>query len=111
MLALRTIKYRDRIGGFADVSQLAEVYGINRDLVERLAPQLSADSSLIRKIPVNTASYRDLIAHPYLNDQQVRGIMNYIRLQKRVKNLDELVQNNILKSEDAERIRPYLEFH
>ena len=110
VLASRTIKYRDRIGGFADVSQLSEVYGVSSDLVERLVPQLSADSSFIRKIPVNTATYRDLIAHPYLNDQQVRGIMNYLRLQKRINSLDELVQNNILKREDAERLRPYLEF-
>ena len=110
VLASRTIKYRERIGGFTDVSQLEEVYGISRDLVERLAPQLSADSSFIRKIPVNTATYRDLIAHPYLNDQQVRGILNYIRLQKRINSMDELVQNNILKREDAEKIRPYLEF-
>ena len=110
VLASRTIKYRDLIGGFADVSQLEEVYGVNRDLVERLKPQLSADSSFIRKIPVNTATYRDLAAHPYLNDQQVRGIMYYLRLQKRINNLDELVQNNILKREDAERIRPYFEF-
>ena len=110
VLASRTIKYRDRIGGFADVSQLTEVYGVNGDLVERLTSQLSADTSLIRKIPVNTATYRDLIAHPYLNDQQVRGIMNYLRLQKHINSLDELVQNNILKREDAERLRPYLEF-
>jgi len=111
VLASRTIKYRDLIGGFADVSQLGEVYGVNRDLVVRLTPQLSTDSAFIRKIPVNTATYRDLIAHPYLNDQQVRGIMNYIRLQKRINSLDELVQNNILKREEAEKIRPYLAFH
>jgi len=110
VLASRTIKYRDRIGGFTDVSQLTEVYGVNIDLVERLQPQLSADSAYIRKIPVNTATYRDLIAHPYLTDQQVRGIMNYLRLQKRINSIDELVQNNILKREDAERLRPYLEF-
>ena len=109
-LASRTIKYRNRIGGFADISQLSEVYGINQDLIERLAPQLSADSSFIRKIPVNTATYRDMIAHPYLNDQQVRGILNYLRLQKRINSLDELVRNNILKREDAEKVRPYLDF-
>jgi len=98
------------MGGFVDVAQLGEVYGITPELVERLAAQLSADSSLIKKIPVNTAIYKDLINHPYLNDQQVRGILNYRRLQNRINNLNELVRNNILKSEEAERLRPYLAF-
>jgi DNA uptake protein ComE-like DNA-binding protein len=110
VLASRTIRYRNLMGGFSDVAQLSEVYGVHRDLVERLTPQLSADSSLIRKIPVNTATYRELIGHPYLNEQQVRGIMNYRRLQNRINSLNELVQNNILKSEEAEKIRPYLAF-
>ena len=110
VLASRTIRYRNRMGGFADVAQIGEVYGINAELVERLATQLSADSSLIRKIPVNTATFRDLISHPYLNEQQVRGVLNYRKLQNRIHHMDELVQNNILKREEAEKIRPYLKY-
>jgi len=110
VLAARTVKYRNRIGGFTSVAQLSEVYGINQELADKLAAQLSIDSSLIRKISVNKATFRDLIAHPYLNEQQVRGILNFIRLQKRISSLDELVKNNILKSEDAEKIKPYLTF-
>ena len=110
VLAARTVRYRNLIGGFAEVAQLGEVYGINEDLVERLMPQLSVDSSFIRKIPVNTATFNDLTRHPYLNEQQARGIMNYRRLQNRINSLDELVRNNILKHEEAEKIRPYLTF-
>ncbi|MDR1153780.1 MAG: helix-hairpin-helix domain-containing protein [Bacteroidales bacterium] len=110
VLAARTIKYRNRIGGFADVAQLGEVYGTDPELVERLASQLSADASLVRKIPVNTATFKDLISHPYLNEQQVRGILNYRKLQNRINNLDELMRNHILEHEDAEKIRPYLVF-
>ena len=110
VLAARTIRYRNLIGGFADVTQLGEVFGIQQDLVERLTPQLSVDTSFIRKIPVNTASLNDLTRHPYLNEQQARGMMNYRRLQNRINSLDELVQNNILKRGEAEKIRPYLTF-
>ena len=110
VLASRTIRYRNLIGGFTHVEQLGEVYGVNSELVERLAEQLTVDSSLIRKIHVNKATFRELVVHPYLNEQQARGIQNYIRLQNRINNLDELVRNNILKREDAEKIRPYLTF-
>ena len=110
VLASRTIKYRNRIGGFVDVAQLGEVYGINRELVEQLTSQLSADSLLVRRISVNKATFKELISHPYLNEQQVRGILNYRKLQNRIDSLDELVRNNILKHEDAKKIRPYLTF-
>ena len=110
VLAARTVRYRNLIGGFTGVEQLSEVYGINGELVEQLATHLSVDSSLIRKIPVNRATFRELVVHPYLDEQQVRGILNYIKLQKRINNLNDLVKNNILKREDAEKIRPYLTF-
>jgi DNA uptake protein ComE-like DNA-binding protein len=110
VLAARTVRYRNLIGGFTNVAQLNEVYGINSDLAEQLATHLTVDSSLIRKIAVNKATFRELVVHPYLNEQQVRGVQNFIRLQKRINSLDELVKNNILKPEDAEKIRPYLSF-
>ena len=110
VLATRTIKYRNLLGGFADVAQLSEVFGIREDLAERLAPHLTVDTSFIKKISVNTATTNDLTRHPYINEQQARGIMTYRRLQKRINGLDELVRNNILKREDAEKIRPYLSF-
>ena len=111
VLASRTVRYRNRIGGYTHVAQLSEVYGIDHELVERLASYLSVDSSHIRTIHVNSATFRDLISHPYLNEQQVRGILNYRNLQKRINNMDELIQNNILKPEEADRIRPYLNFY
>jgi len=110
VLAARTIKYRNRIGGFADVAQLGEVYGVRPELVEQLAPQLSVDRSLVRKIVIHTATLKELVSHPYLNEQQARGILNYRRLQNRINNLDELIQNHILKPEEAEKIEPYLTF-
>ena len=110
VLASRTIRYRNRIGGFVDVAQLGEVYGISEELVEQLASQLSADSLLVRKISMNRTTFRELVNHPYLNEQQVRGILNYRNLQNRIDSLHELVRNNILTREDAEKIRPYLTF-
>ena len=110
VFAARTIKYRNRIGGFADVAQLGEVYGVKPELVEQLASHLSVDRSLVRKIPVNTATLRELTNHPYLNEQQARGILYFRKLQNRINSLDELVQNHILKSEEAERMEPYLTF-
>jgi len=110
VLASRTIKYRNRIGGFTDVAQLGEVYGITPELLEQLTPQLTVDRSLIRKISVNSATLRELTNHPYLSEQQVKGILNYRKLQNRINSIEELIQNHILKPDEAERIGAYLIF-
>ncbi len=110
VLAARIVKYRNRIGGFAEVTQLGEVYGIKAELIEKLLPQLSADKSLIRKISFNTATFKDLVSHPYLNEQQTKGILNYKKLQGRIGNMDELVRNNILTREDADKMETYASF-
>ena len=110
VLAARTVKYRNNMGGFVNIEQLGEVYGVSSELVERLSSLLTADSALITKIPVNTALLNELTKHPYINQQQARAILYYRQMQKRINNIDELVRNNILTREAAETIRPYLSF-
>jgi len=110
VLASRTVRYRGLIGGFTDIEQLSEVYGVNLDLIERLAPRLSIDSSYIRKIHVNSVTLNALMRHPYINEQQARGIVSYRQLQNRINNIEELVRNNILEANTAQKIKPYLSF-
>lgn len=111
VLASRIIKYRNLIGGFADVAQLGEVYGIKSELAGRLALQLSADRQFIRKISLNTATFKDFSRHPYFNEQNINGILKYRKLQGTVADLDELVRNYILTREEADRIEPYVIFN
>ncbi|GHT25253.1 competence protein ComEA [Bacteroidia bacterium] len=110
VFASRIVKYRNRMGGFAHVEQLSEVYGIDSALVAQLKPQLTADSGFIRKISVNRAAFKEMVSHPYLNEQQTRGILYYRKIQTSVKTMDELVKNKILTQEDAQKIAPYLSF-
>ncbi|MDR1672039.1 MAG: helix-hairpin-helix domain-containing protein [Bacteroidales bacterium] len=110
VIAARIVRYRRLIGGFSAIAQLNEVYGIDSTLVSRLEDRLSADSSMIRKITINVAGFGELATHPYLTDEQVRGILYYRRLQKSIATLDELVANNILSLETAQRVAPYLSF-
>ena len=110
VLATRTLRYRNLIGGFVNVQQLNEVYGVNPELVERLSNYLSIDTSLVRKIPINKATLNELTKHPYINEQQARGILAFRKFQTRIDNLDELIKNNIIQPETAQKIKPYISF-
>jgi competence protein ComEA len=73
------IKYRDRLGGFHSLDQLAEVYVLKDkpDAVATLKQRLVLDTLMIRRIPVNTATVEELAAHPYLGWKVAKALVAY----------------------------------
>ena len=66
--ASRIIKYRNLLGGYYDKSQILEVYGITKETYS-----LFCDD--IVKIPVNTASFKEILRHPYFDYDMVVKIV------------------------------------
>ncbi|MFP4025624.1 MAG: helix-hairpin-helix domain-containing protein [Thiohalospira sp.] len=106
--AERIIKYRNLLGGFVYKSQLYEVYGLDSVLISKIKPQIKIDSSLIRKINLNNADYKDLIKHPYLNKYQTQSILKFREIQGAFQEVDEITANNLLPEEVFQKIKPYL---
>ncbi len=73
----RILKYRGMLGGFFSPEQLLEVYGMDSLRYEGFKEHIRVDTSFIRKIPVNTAEFRDLLRHPYLDYETVKLIVNH----------------------------------
>lgn len=71
----RILKYRDLIGGFTRVDQLAEVYGIRDSLVRELSPALTVEKAGIRRIGLNNASFKELARHPYIDGDKAGEIL------------------------------------
>ncbi|MZP55518.1 MAG: hypothetical protein GT600_08730 [Bacteroidales bacterium] len=110
VLSSRIIKYRNLLGGFVSVEQLREVYGLSEETYKLVSVMLKADSGLVRKIPVNSADYRQLIRLPYFERSEVSSILKYRELMKKVESIGELVENKIITPEKAKKIGPYLSF-
>lgn len=110
VLAARIIKYRNLLGGYVQTGQLMEVYGLTPETYDLIRSRVFADTSAIVKININTADYRQLTRIPYLRRYQVTDILKYRELMGQVKNLPELVRNNLIADSIAERIKPYLAF-
>ena len=56
--ARRITKYRELLGGFHHIEQLAEVYGIDEERYSRFQKWFIIDTTYIRPIPVNQASFK-----------------------------------------------------
>jgi DNA uptake protein ComE-like DNA-binding protein len=110
VLSVRIIRYRNLLGGFVSREQLKEVYGLPEETYNMVAERVFTDSSRVKRINVNLASFKDFIRHPYFERYDVQAILKYRDVQGRINSLAELTDNKIITYEKAVRIRQYLSF-
>jgi DNA uptake protein ComE-like DNA-binding protein len=108
--ANRIVKYRNLLGGFYSVAQLGEVYGIDEDKYSKLAPWFTADTSLIKMLPVNSLSRDSLRRHPYINSLQAKAIDQLRKQKKHLSGWENLQLLNEFTEQDKIHLRPYLSF-
>lgn len=104
--AHRFLEYRKKLGGYADVNQLAEIPHFPKDCIEWFC----TDRQAVRTISINHAPFKQLLAHPYLNYEQVRAIFGYRHKFGRIDHLQQLANLEVFTPYDFERLRPYLSF-
>ena len=107
--ARRIVGYRELLGGFYTVEQLAEVYGIDEERYNSLSPWFKVDTTRIRPLPVNQLSYKELLRHPYLNSSQVRQL-DRLRRKAPLQSWNDFILLEELSTVDYQRLRPYLSF-
>lgn len=75
--AARILKYRKRLGGFTSLKQIYEMYGADSARIARYKPYLLLDSSKVKTLNINKATFKEMLRHPYLNYEIVKSIENY----------------------------------
>ena len=107
--ARRIVRYRELLGGFYTVEQLAEVYGIDEERYNNLYPWFRTDTTSLRPLQVNQLSYKELLRHPYLNASQVRQIER-LRRKAPLRSWNDLILLEEFTDIDRQRLRPYISF-
>jgi competence protein ComEA len=110
VLSARIIKFRNLLGGFARIDQLKEVYGLPLETYNLISVRLFADTSLLKRINVNSAGYSELTRLPYIEKYEATSIIKYRELKGRINNLTELTENKIITVEKAYKSGPYMRF-
>ena len=98
--------YRQRLGGFYRIEQLAE---INLDY-EQLRPWFSIRTDSIRRIDLNRAGIGQLRHHPYINFYQAKAFIEYRKRHGKLKNLKVFALHEDFTADDLERIGHYVCF-
>ena len=79
-LANRIITFREKLGGFYKIEQVAETYALPDTVFEKIKNRLLITNTSIKKLNINTATVDELKAHPYLRYTIANAIVQY-RLQ------------------------------
>lgn len=108
VFAGRIIKYRELLGGFTDIQQLNEVYGLEAYALSKIDSLVSLNLDLLQTIDLNSATYSQLLRHPYLSKGEVEAILQYRNFAKSIPSTDALFHNISLDSSRWKRLSKYL---
>jgi len=107
-LALRIVKYRDHLGGFYDINQLKEIYGLPDSTFTKILPDITLDGE-IKKIEVNKVDFTR-IYHPYINKKHASIIQNFIKQHQPITGINDLKKIEVIEHSFWDKIEPYLVF-
>jgi competence ComEA-like helix-hairpin-helix protein len=105
--AKRIVQFRENLGGFISVHQVAETYNLPDSVFQKILPFLSLDSAA-KQIDINTATVDQLNLHPYISKKQAQLIVNYRQHHGDYVNVDVLNKIQAFDEKWIEKIRPYL---
>lgn len=105
--AVRILKYREKLGGFAEPDQLLEVYGMDAENYNIFKDRIYINSEDIRKMDINEVSFSELIRHPYMDKRTAESIMEFRNFRGRISDIHELYIYNVINEVKLNKIRPY----
>jgi competence ComEA-like helix-hairpin-helix protein len=107
-LAARIVNFRDKLGGFSSVNQLAETYGIPDSTFQIIKPRLQCNNPSLKKMNINTAEISELRIHPYFKWNLANAIVNYRKQHGNYKSVEDLRKIDIITDDVFNKISPYL---
>jgi len=107
--AKRIITYREKLGGFYQVEQLKEVYGLDSLWVKENKALLKVGAGVYRFLKINQVEWKDF-KHPYLPYGQSKVVLAYRKQHGAIKDFEALEKIQLLDLVAWKRLKPYLSF-
>ncbi len=107
-LASRIVNFRDKLGGFYSINQLAEIYGLPDSTFQRIRKYLKLENDVLKKININTATADELKAHPYIRYSLANPIIAYRNEHGPFSKIEDLKKVMAVSEDVYKKILPYL---
>lgn len=106
VLSKRIVAYRQSIGGFASITQLHHVYGLDSAIIESWSARIVLDTALITGVCVDSVTFGWLARHPEFGPEAARRILS--ARGRGVEDVEVLRQRLRANQEEWLAWRPYL---
>jgi competence protein ComEA len=106
-LASRIVHFREKLGGFYKIDQVAETFGLSDSAFQKIQPYLRLNTPALNQIDLNTATKEILQSHPYIRWQFAKAILEYRVQHGGFHSIDDLLQIATIDSAKFEKLKPY----
>jgi competence protein ComEA len=113
----KILAYRRLLGGYYTLDQLGEAFYINANtLVEKeqrmaeIKAQLKVNSSIIKKININTATQKELSRHPYINYKQSKAIVKHREKKGLFTSENDLLAAGVFSADKLQLLTYYINY-
>ena len=107
-LASRIVNFRDKLGGFYSVDQIAETYGLPDSAFLKIKPFLKFETSIVKKFNINTATKEEMKSHPYLKWNLANAIVEYRNQHGAFSSLEDLKKISLITTDIFDKVKFYL---
>lgn len=106
--ASRIVNYRKKLGGFANIHQLKEVYAIDSNRFLQIEPYLFVDKANVKRLNINKLEIKELIKHPYIDYYFAKAIVVYRQNHGKYNSVEDVKKAVHFYDELYMKIVPYL---
>lgn len=107
-LAQRIVTFREKLGGFYTVDQLAETYGVPDSTFQKIKTRLTVSTATVHRININTAGIDELKTHPYLKFTIANAIIQYRTQHGNYSKIEDLKKIMLITDDIFNKASPYL---
>jgi DNA uptake protein ComE-like DNA-binding protein len=107
-LSNRIVAFREKLGGFYNIAQVAETYGLPDSTFQKILPFLKLPNLTIKRININKGTVDELKVHPYIRFNIAQAIIQYRNQHGAFTQLTDLNKIHAISAEQLQKMSPYL---
>ena len=106
--AYKIVKYREKLGGFINLNQIKETYGLSDSVYTAMQPYLKFAPTDIQKININSATDFDLGKHPYISNDIAKAIAIYRKQHGNYTKIEDVRKIVFINQTMFQKFAPYI---
>ena len=107
-LANRIVNFRDKLGGFYTVDQVAETYALPDSTFRKIKNRLVLPNPSVKHININTATVDELKMHPYIRYNLANAIVQFRVQHGKFSDAGGIKKIMMVTDEIYNKLEPYL---